>query len=281
MVCTLVGRSAGTKEPFLASTSDDPYETRTQVVVRKPAQGYQYLATTIQSRGQPVPWDGMVTRGVNERGLAFTYAYVEPAEAPDATVSPAAFSMGLISGCADVEAALDYLHQGAPSGCTGNYLLLDTTDSLVALAVTDTGSIAVRMGLGARTNSWQEYGTRLASKGSVYSRSAAHRKARAEELLQSISSADNAEKLLTDHQGRQDGEQVYGRSICNHGTEAGTVSCEVLIPSRRSLRYTYGHPCGGGEEPSAWTSPREFSLLKPRDGELTDTDGRLTWAGAC
>ena len=70
----------------MMSTSDDPFATRTRLVVEHPKGGYRYIATQIVSPPPMVSWSNMHTRGLNETGLCYTWSYVTPADEPtDAT----------------------------------------------------------------------------------------------------------------------------------------------------------------------------------------------------
>jgi len=75
-VCFLAA-SRGPGDWLLASNSDDPYPTLNHLVVES-GDPYAYLAVrvVVPESECTVPWAGMLTRGVNDAGLAFTYAFV-------------------------------------------------------------------------------------------------------------------------------------------------------------------------------------------------------------
>src|SRR5215470_9755437 len=84
--CTIAaatGSATRSGEPLVLSNSDDPFATRTRLVVEAPANGYRFVATQIISPPPPVSFNQMHTRGLNEAGFAYTWAMVRPATEPD------------------------------------------------------------------------------------------------------------------------------------------------------------------------------------------------------
>jgi hypothetical protein len=274
-MCTLMGKGAAATDPFLASTSDNPYSTRNFVVVETPEEGFRYIGTVVESLQDHVPWNGLVSRGLNSQGFAFTYSYVEPAfvgVAPE--VDPVLFSKRLIASCSSTEDGIQYLAHGAPIGATGNYLLLDRTGTFAVVEVSTHGSAAVITDEAVRTNTW------LAPKmpgyaHSVYSgESSRLRLERAQYLLRQISSVREAPAILNDHEHRKEPEENYGASICNHGLENGTISSEIVIPMEGRFYYAYGRPCGSQSQSLAsWSGFQEFRLALTPDGPITSIDG--------
>jgi hypothetical protein len=114
-------------------------------------------------------------------------------------------------------------------------------------------------------------------------------------------------RLLSDHVNRERDPRenpilaAWGYSICNHGTRRqdtyphedlpwGTVSAEILQPSRKMFWYAYGWPCGGkpefGDQIFQEKSWGKFVGFGFADGEprepttaLTTVDGEITPAG--
>ena len=81
--CTIVGATGSATRggtPFIASTSDDPYTTRTRVVAVEPGDGYRFVATQIVTLPgyEPVEFHHMHTRGVNEKGFAYVWSGAPP-----------------------------------------------------------------------------------------------------------------------------------------------------------------------------------------------------------
>jgi hypothetical protein len=275
-MCTLVGKGAAA-DPFLASTSDNPYSTRNFVRVETPKEGFRYIGTVVESLQGHVPWNGLITRGLNSQGFAFTYSYVEPAfvgVAPE--VDPVSFSKRLIASCSSTEDGIRFLARGAPVGATGNYLLLDRTGRLAIVEVSTHGSAALVTDEAVRTNTWlapnmPEYAH------SVYSgESSKIRLKRAQHLLRRVSGAREAPAILNDHEHHKDPEENYGASICNHGLENGTVSSEIVMPTEGCFLYAYGRPCESGSQGFAsWGRYWEFRLALTPDGPITNIDGSL------
>jgi len=93
----------------------------------------------------------------------------------------------------------------------------------------------------------------------------------------------------------------WGYSICNHGTRKknsyqpedlpwGSVSAEILQPSKKLFWYAYGWPCGQKPEykdqiyqENSWGKFISFGFLENDQGkeaiDLTTTDGEITNAG--
>jgi hypothetical protein len=99
----------------MMSTGDDPFGTRTRVVVERPKGGHRFIATQIISQSQIVSWSNMHTRGLNEAGFCYTWSYVTPADEPtDATaVGVPYYQWGnlLLSQAARIDEALSLLEQ--------------------------------------------------------------------------------------------------------------------------------------------------------------------------
>lgn len=275
-MCTLIGKTSGCQPPFLASTSDDPYSTRNQVIADTGPNGLRFLAVVVHSLTESVPWDGMITRGLNNAGLAFTYSFVEPATTTHGTrtTSPADFSYQLLTECSNTDEAMKFLHGGVPSGCTGNYLLLDATGNLAVVEAATTVSSCFVTEQVVRTNTWTAPSL-PPLEPSIYSgQSSAHRVARASHLLERVHAARDVADILNDHSG-SDKQLTYNLSICNHGSAAGTNSAEILIPAQRTLLYTYGRPCGQNDSLPSWGHYREFRLDEAANGQLTDLSGSV------
>jgi hypothetical protein len=67
---------------YIGSVSDDPYDIRTRVVVERTPHAYAYLGTDLvplsaatSAAEYAASTSGAPTRGLNECGLAFTWAY--------------------------------------------------------------------------------------------------------------------------------------------------------------------------------------------------------------
>ena len=81
--CTIAGATGAATidgRSLIASNSDDPFTTRTRLVVVEPPDGERFIATQIisPSNGNPVSFDRMHTRGLNAKGFAYTWSAVRP-----------------------------------------------------------------------------------------------------------------------------------------------------------------------------------------------------------
>lgn len=285
-MCTLIGRRDPRGDSsFLASTSDDPYTVRNHVVVRSPAAGLRYVGTVVTLAAGEAPWGGMVSRAMNEAGLAFTFSFVNPSPETEtkttATGDAVAFSEGLAGRARTVVEALRYLRGGVPSGATGNYLLLDAQGTLAVVEASLDRTAVQRTDTVACTNRWSN-ASMPRHAPSVYSApTSARRQARALELLVNTKTTgiDLALSVLRDHAGQKGGAPEYTDAICNHGRTDGTISSEVIVPHQRTFLYRYGRPCGEDREGlRAWPGYLALRLAELPDGALTTTDGSLTQA---
>src|SRR5215471_6347864 len=83
--CTIGGATGGATrdgDPIIFSNSDDPFRTRTRLVVVEPADGYKFIAAQIISPPPPVSFNTMHARGLNAAGLAYAVANVAPTTEP-------------------------------------------------------------------------------------------------------------------------------------------------------------------------------------------------------
>ena len=284
-MCTLLGHVLGPAW-VLASSSDDPYVVSNQLICAARAP-HSYIAVRVvtEDPGSPVPWNQMLTRGINTAGLAYTYAYVhEPGneQAPQQQWPDA-----LLAQCASVGDAIELMQRHVGTVLSGNYLLADAAGDAAALEVSRTALRVTRNPDGKLvcTNIWATL--EMVASDRWGAETARDRSARASTLLTGtpldVHAIFHAMRDHTDDGG--DAERPYGVSICNHGRQEGTISGEVLDPRRRELWWTYGWPCGqarGYETPERvpWGRFIAFGVAKVQmDGEVTTLDGRITSLG--
>lgn len=299
--CTIgaaTGSATRDGSPIVFSNSDDPFDTRTRLVVVVPAEGYRFIATQILSPPPPVSFNEMYTRGVNEAGFAYTWAYVHPTAEPtfaDAIGIPF-YQLGtlLLSRAATVADAISLL-DAYPRAFHGNFLFADARGE-IALVETSTRTYHVETqltdGAFARSNHW--ISERMSGIGSdEFGASSKWRYERASQLVsEQIGSIDptSLRQITADHGGRESG----GFSICAHGDgnpdwlyRGGSVSSEIIEPRLRRLWYCYGWPCGSTPEDSerqhyqdrSWGAYLPFDLDDLEAGEYVTIDGRLTALG--
>jgi hypothetical protein len=289
-MCTNIGATGDAVTPagraYIGSVSDDPYDIRTKVVVRRPADRHAFVGTHLQplvaaasAQAYSDSVSGAPTRGLNDAGLAFTWTLaVERKDNPDpaGAMKPHDVWAEVITRCATVDPALELLDQ-LPRGFAGAGMLADR-DGRLALVEIGRKRINVTERLSARAggtavnvNCWvgmqAAEGDPLCAldNPAVPNQSRYHR---ANELLRGLGGPidlSTMARLLSDHahKDRSAGENPWipghGYSICNHGSlhgagfdparpAWGTVSAEIVDPSAGVFWYTYGWPCGEAPE---------------------------------
>jgi hypothetical protein len=287
MACTVIGGFDLDGQPWLASNSDNPYSSRTRVIVDT-VDGVRFVGTRIVSLEGSVEWDDMISRAVNEHGVGFTWTSI-----PNGLPSVAAGSLNLktigrrLATARDVSEAVSALQQGNKS-VSGCFLLADAGNSEIAIVEVAGGEASVLHiygeGMVARANCFETPELRhleAAVEYNPYRVSASKRVDRVKELADGAVDARWLARVLRDHDGRERGGE-YGWSICNHGTAYGSVSSEILAPGSGSMYYAFGWPCG--EEAPAkiindpWGSYFGFTL-RLSEGEYSRPDGALCARG--
>jgi len=289
-MCTNIGATGLAASPgggtWIGGVSDDPYDIRTTVVVRRPEEGFAWIGTHLapleagasdQEYSDSV--SGAPTRALNEAGLGFTWtlALEKPENrAPPGALKPHDLWHTVMTRCGTVDEALDLVGE-LPRDFAGAAMLADRSG---ALALVEIGRKRVRVsdrlrpasgGTAVNVNCWvsmqEEEGAPLNSldNPSVPNQS---RYLRAKELLgRTEGSIDlrTMAALLSDHAHKERfaGENPWipghGYSICNHGSlhgerfETGTpawgsVSAEIIDPLNGIFWYAYGWPCGSSPE---------------------------------
>ena len=289
-MCTNIGVTGAAAAPagraYIGSVSDDPYDIRTKLVVRRPRDGLAYIGTHLQplamaasAQAYSDSVSGAPTRGLNEAGLAFTWTLaVEKKENrdPDGAMKPHDVWAEVMTRSTTVDEGLDLLGR-LPRGFAGAGMLADR-DGRLALVEIGRKRINVTERLSAHpggavvnVNCWvgmqAEEGDPLVALDNpkVPNQS---RYQRAKELLGGHDGRidlSTMARLLSDHAHKERfaGENPWipghGYSICNHGSlhgtafdpakpAWGTVSAEIIDPSGGVFWYTYGWPCGEAPE---------------------------------
>jgi len=284
-MCTNIGATGSAVLPrgrvYIGGVSDDPYDIRTKVIVRRPERGHAFVGTHLaplavaSAQGYSDSVSGAPTRGLNEQGLAFTWTLaLEKADnpAPEGAMKPHDVWAAVMSGCATVAEALELLER-LPRGFAGAGMLADRDARLVLVEIgrkriNVTERLDVQAGgTAVNVNCWvgmqAEEGDPLCAleNPEVPNQS---RYTRAKKLLAEtegrIDLATMA-RLLGDHEHRERfaGENPWipghGYSICNHGSLRGaafdgarpawgSVSAEIIDPIGGVFWYAYGWPCG-------------------------------------
>ncbi len=302
--CTIAGATGSATvngHSLIASNSDDPFTTRTRLVVVNPPSGQRFITTQIVSPddGAAVSFNKMHTRGLNSQGFAYTWSAVrpDPAKEPDSEnaygIPFYQFGSLMLSQAQSVEDAIGLL-ESYPRAIHGNYLFTDALGEVALVEVsTQSMNVETRTNCGwvGRSNHWIS-----ASMSEVGHAPEAHDSTavRFERITTLMAEGDGridpayVAGCLSDHATLEN----TGWSICAHGHgevmqgrgRGGSVSSEIMQPSLGIMHYAYGWPCGGtvdypGEQPyqdRSWGRYVSFRLEDMEPGEYVSVDGTLT-----
>lgn len=249
-MCTIIGlRDKTTKNPIIGSNSDNPWNARTRLIVNE--NHYKFIGTELICEDASLPWANMVTRGLNEKGLAYTFAYVQPNDQDYTQVSDGInfrdFSLQLLGKCANVKEAVEMIGD-LKRAFHGNFILSDNSGDLKLaevgiqkLAFLDTTTCFIRCNHYCSTEMNQLTDMAYAKETNSHSRYEA-----AVNTFESLNSSnkDSIIKVLTSHNSRLKEESLWGHSPCNHGLGFGTVSSEIIDPLNGIFYFNFGWPCG-------------------------------------
>jgi hypothetical protein len=281
-MCFLAG-AQGSRHWLLASNSDNPYATLNHLIAAA-GEPHPYLAVrvVVPADQAPVPWAGMLTRGVNHAGLAFTYAFVLQQNMGDHPAQD--WTAKMLATADSVEDALACIPPR--SALPGNYFIADRAGDM-AIAEVGNGRVHVHRPEGPRascTNLWQRLDAQPEASWDAATWSSV-RHSRGHAAMGSLDTARVADlaEVLCDHQGETGGAHRRGESLCNHGREDGTISSEILDPAGH-LWFAHGAPCGtrrGHEQDwrTPWGRMVRFSVQPDREGALTTPAGDITALG--
>ncbi len=313
--CTLMGATGqATKDgnAYIASTSDNPYieGPRNMVYLTIPKHGYKFVHTPLLIQDTPGHYfDVGSDRGMNEKGFAWTRAWVVPNEPEAPNKMPAVdWFRKLGSTVATVDEAIAFV-QTNPKGIgdQGNYIFADAQGNM---AVVEVGYQTVNVvdkwtkhdkGIAARANRWTsekmkplDIGDTADEHDHEYYVSTSFRQPRAMQLLTGDEGRIDVaalKKILADNDNRDKTPMGdTGFSISNHGLTGGTVAAEVYDPAHRTFWFTYGWPDGDrkssnpaydGANQNTWGTWMPFVLSQmTEEGFYTDWNGNLTPIGA-
>ena len=197
----------------------------------------------------------MFTRGLNEKGFGFTYAHVEPIDgnwASEQGTNFHDFSVHLLGECASVREAEEYI-RNEPRSFHGNFLMNDAGQDIALLEVTTKRLNVVR----PADWEWQlpiiccnyyvskkmRFNTAL---GYTMESNASFRWHNA--MLTAMKSDRQGmpllREILSSHEGRLAVDGTWSCCPCNHGTEVGTVSSEIIDTTQGLFYYCLGWSCG-------------------------------------
>ena len=302
--CTTAGATGSASfdgNSIIGSTSDDPFTTRTRLVVVSPKNGHKFIATQIVSGDtSKIPdFNNMHTRGLNDKGFAYTWSAagpnpdIEPISSQAIGVPFYQFGQLLLSEADSVEDAIGLL-ESFPRAIHGNFLFADTTGEIALIEVsTRSLNIETRISNGwiGRSNHWISEQMGKISQTPQVTDSTVVRYDRILTLMNEREckvDLDFLASCFSDHCTLNE----TGWSICAHGYtrnqnregRGGTVSSEIILPSKGVMNYCYGWPCGGNVDypedqvyqDRSWGEYLSFDLEKLDTGEYVTVDGRLT-----
>ena len=307
--CTTAGATGSASfdgNSIIGSTSDDPFTTRTRLVVVSPRNGHKFIATQIVSgdTSKISDFNNMHTRGLNDKGFAYTWSGagpnpdIEPISSLAIGIPFYQFGQLLLSEADSVEDGIGLL-ESYPRAIHGNFLFADSVGEIALIEVsTHSLNIETRITDGwiGRTNHW--ISERMSKIGQI-PQVTDSTEVRFERILTLMnerkSKVDSSflEACFRDHSTLND----TGWSICAHGHtrnpnregRGGTVSSEIILPSKGVMNYCYGWPCGGNVDypedqvyqDRSWGKYLSFDLEKLDAGEYVTVDGRLTPLAIC
>ena len=251
--CTVLALKQSSGHYLLGSNSDDPWDSRTRLVCEKLGK-YRFIATQLMCSGdQSLPWANMYTRGLNEKGLGFNYAHVEPNDgnwASESGMTFREFSIKLLSECSDTYEA-EKLIRSHPRAYHGNFVMNDRENNAVLFEITTKKLRVVRAdGLNDLYLRCNHYISKCMQKWDAPDDEAKENsRSRVDSAYQAYLRStckdfDQAHAILGNHVNRHEDEPHWGFSNCNHGAEGGTVSSEIIDTANGIFYYCLGWPCG-------------------------------------
>jgi predicted choloylglycine hydrolase len=266
---------------LLASNSDNPWDTRTKVI-RKQGMKFSFIGTELICPDDNLPWSNMMTRGINEKGISFTFAYVDcHSDLYQGGIGFKEFGDHILGSFQALHEIEDYLRMESVQ-VHGNFLFADDLGNLLVSEIYPTKKnfewnpeqVVIR------TNHFLNLP--LANDKEIIETCSI---LRYQSGLKAINEGDQTDgyqfvqALLRNHYLEEHGSD-WGASTCNHGETVGTVSSEILDPLNKEMFYCYGPPCGNGGNMNGWGHYVSFNLNECREGEITTLDGKILHKGA-
>lgn len=294
-MCTLLAAQS-TAGPVLASNSDNPYLVGSRVLASTEGV-YPFIGTEVTTyrATETVPWDAVMTRGLNARGVAFTYSYVpasgSKSNGPKKPVEQQETrdALGRAASAGELVALLQ--HRASRLN-DGNYLIADTKGAVVVVTINGHRSTRTTVEPGhnvACTNSWfagQEY-----DDDAWVAESFSAERLRQAAVVQSTPLLEVGDvrqalhSVLAQNDDQEDAGSQEARTVEAHGKDSGTISSEIIVPAEGTLWWCYGWPSGEsrGYESfirDSWGEYLPFQVSKvDHTGLLTTEDGTVTLYG--
>lgn len=292
-MCTLLAAQSATG-PILGSNSDNPYLIGSRVFASVDEK-FPFIGSEVITHlaTDPVPWDSVMTRGINARGVAFTYSYV-PHTVRGRTVASQKVidreaTRALLGRAESSEDLADLIESRAGVLNDGNYLIADSGGLCVVMV---NGDVATRVlpdssGRVSCTNAW--YSSAEPTDENWLQESFSRERLSQAAAIHGIPVLDRSETLtelkavLSVHDAAGAEQEVL--SVEAHGKESGTISSELMVPAALTFWWCYGWPSGiahGHEENprESWADYLAFDVRKvDHTGLLTTAGGNVTLYG--
>ncbi|MFC4354734.1 carcinine hydrolase/isopenicillin-N N-acyltransferase family protein [Chryseomicrobium palamuruense] len=274
-MCTIIG-TMGDNTFWLGSNSDNPWDTRTKIYVND-EYTYKFIGTKLKSPKDDLPWSSMMTRGVNEAGIAFTFSFVQrdPEIPIPEGIDFEEFGrtiLGEFSTLVDIESYL----KSTNMKISGNFLFADDRGTLLLAEFLPYESrfIWKKSDTMFRTNHFLE----LPTTTQELHPNSALRFESLQKALDKYPLLDDRKlylvNLLKNHENDTENQQ-FGNSNCSHGEKGGTISSEIIDPQSRTLWYNYGSPCGSKAQLDSWGNYVPFKLDELDAGDVTTYEGKI------
>jgi predicted choloylglycine hydrolase len=262
---------------LLASNSDNPWDTRTRVRVCQ-GKNWRFIGTELICPDDSLPWSNMITRGINEKGIAFTFSYVHCS--PDLYQGGIGFKdfghhiLGSFGSLTEIERYL----RDEPLQIHGNFLFVDDLGNVLVGEI-HPAKRHLEWNPGTtvfRTNHYLHLP--IASREEIANTSSDLRFESGMYALtkekESKNGSEFMQALLGNHHLKDLGSE-WGASTCNHGQTAGTISSEIFDPADKIISYCYGSPCGDTDQMKSWGEYVSFPLRDYSEGEVTNLEGEI------
>ncbi|WP_404406399.1 carcinine hydrolase/isopenicillin-N N-acyltransferase family protein [Jeotgalibacillus malaysiensis] len=275
-MCTILGVYAETHY-WLGSNSDNPWDTRTKICVNDEYK-YKFIGTKLKCPNDDLPWANMMTRGVNEAGIAFTFAFVQrdlsiPLKDGIGFKEFGKTILGQFSSLSEIE----YFLKNQDVNISGNFIFADDKGSLLFGEILPYESKLTWKSSETvlRTNHFLELQT---PNSQELHPSSTQRYQSMVTAMKKHTQSDNTSiylrHLLQNHESAEL-DQEFGSSNCSHGQNSGTISSEIIDPENRTIWYCYGSPCHDTEKVQSWDTYIPFKLSDYSSGDITDFEGEI------
>lgn len=280
MGCTItVVYNQNLERYFLGSNSDNPWDAKTKVCVKK-GDSHKFIGTELVCDDEHLPWSNMITRGVNEKGIAYTFAYVDCSDIAKQSekIRFKGFGEYLLGNFSSLESIQQYIKE-ANELPHGNFLFADSEgNSLVCELHPEQQQFEWNPKTPfIKTNHYLElkyFEEDYVTETNSLLRYQGGRE-EIDETNFETSIISGLTRFLSNHRNEKLNKS-WGSSTCNHGSSAGTVSSEIIDTKNRTLWYCYGPPCGRNDKLNSWGEYIKFSLSDfPEEGDLTTTSGQI------